>query len=433
MKNIFLFISMLMILSACEDLEQTPPNIASSSSLTEYGEVLNAAYHYHNESCTPMAIFGDFRSDNCRFDESPHDNFDSFNGDLITMEGDFFQPFYAGLYRSILSANIVIEGSDDLTEVAEAQFVRALAYFKLVKVFGGVTINLDDAPSTSDQSILVRSSVAEVYAQIITDLDDAIAVLDNTQMSSNRASEVAAQGLLGKVYMQMKNYSDAETVLEAAISGAAGAGISLQTNYADVFSSEWNEEILFSTGLSSSIEIDLYSDDNFTVWYGGGNTKADEIPVNMDLIDAFDVAGDTVRKAYSIDTVNQYGTKYAGAADQDWIELRLADVILLYAEALNENGTAAATVLPLLDDIRTRAGLTSLTGTITSQDDVREAIATERRLELAFEGQRWFDLVRTGTVDAEMGETINSDYYLFPIPDSEVQSSNGIITQNSGY
>ena len=86
-----------------------------------------------------------------------------------------------------------------------------------------------------------------------------------------------------------------------------------------------------------------------------------------------------------------------------------------------------------MDDIRSRAGLTSLTGTITTQADVRQAILDERRLELAFEGQRWFDLVRTGSVDAEMGETINSNYHLFPIPISEVLASGGVITQNPGY
>jgi hypothetical protein len=105
----------------------------------------------------------------------------------------------------------------------------------------------------------------------------------------------------------------------------------------------------------------------------------------------------------------------------------------MYAEALNENSAPATTVLPLLDPIRTRAGLNSLTGTISSQADVRQAIADERRVELALEGHRWFDLVRTGTVDAEMGQTISSNYHVFPIPNSEILASDGVITQNDGY
>lgn len=119
-----------------------------------------------------------------------------------------------------------------------------------------------------------------------------------------------------------------------------------------------------------------------------------------------------------------------GGPDHDWIELRLADVILLYAEALNEGGDATGAVTQL-DKIRTRAGLAN--STATTQAEVRTAIQEERRLEFAFEGQRWFDLVRTNTVDTAMGEAVDANYHLFPIPVSEVLSSFGVITQNAGY
>ena len=175
----------------------------------------------------------------------------------------------------------------------------------------------------------------------------------------------------------------------------------------------------------------------FTGWVTGGDTKSLE-PLDSDLATAFDTAGDVTRKDLTVDVSKMAGVKYGEEnLDQDWIELRLSDVILLYAEALNENtninGSQSATILALLDDIRTRAGLTSLSGTSTTQDDVRQAIANERRLELAFEGQRWFDLVRTRTVDAEMGETIDPNYHLFPVPRKEVLASGGVITQNPGY
>jgi len=227
--------------------------------------------------------------------------------------------------------------------------------------------------------------------------------------------------------------------LAEVINGAAGAGISLQANYGDIFGFEndLNSEIIFATQISSSV-VDEYGDSEFWSWYGGLDTKA-LMPLDPDLIAAFDENGEvsgTLRRGVVIDEGLMASPKYpqTGGPDHDWIELRLADVILLYAETLNENGTSSEEVLDLLDPIRTRAGLDPLDHTVlNTQALVREAIYDERRLELAFEGQRWFDLVRTGTVNEEIGESVDPNYYLFPIPISEILASDGVITQNPGY
>ena len=114
-------------------------------------------------------------------------------------------------------------------------------------------------------------------------------------------------------------------------------------------------------------------------------------------------------------------------------------MILLYAEAALINGSLTdAEVLDLLDDIRTRAGLAVLDeADYADSDEVLQAIKDERRVELAFEGHRWYDLVRWGDAADTMtalGETLDdSNYLLFPIPDSEVSATNGIIEQNPGY
>ena len=430
MKKIYTLFGALLITAACStDLDQAPTNIASADSLSDFEGVLNAAYWYQTGSTTPLAIMGDFRSDNALFDESPHDEFDDFDGGVVSMEGDFFRPFYSSLYKSILSANSVIDNSDDATQVAEAKFLRALSYSKLVKVFGGVTLNLSPSPSTTDQSILARSSAADVYLQIETDLADAISVLDNTGLSTGRATRIAAQALLGKVHLAQGDASSAESVLASVVNGASAAGISLLDNFSAVFASDLNAEIIFATQLTSSIGISDYSGDTFNVWYAGGNTKADEIPVSMELINAY-TDGDT-RKSVTVDAAIQVSNKYQTlGADQDWIEIRFADVLLMYAEALNEGGNTAGAATQL-NKVRNRAGLSNTTA--SSQAALREAIQHERRLELAFEGHHWFDLVRTGTVDAEMGQSINSNYYIFPIPTSEIFASDEVITQNPGY
>ncbi len=439
MKTVYIYLVALLLVTACaEDLDQVPPNIASSNSLTDFEGVLNAAYFYQHGSVTPLAVMGDFRADNAFMFEAPYTEFDIFGRDLTAMEDQFFGPFYTALYKSILSANNVIENSKDATEVGEARFLRALSYFKLVQVFGDVTVVLTPNPSITDKSILARQPAANVYNDvIIPDLQDAITALD-TEIDGGRASQFAAQGLLGKVYVHMGNFGSAESHLAAVVNGAAGAGITLQENFADIFGTDndLNSEIIFATQISSSVS-DEYGFSEFWSWSGGLDTKSLN-PLDQDLVDAFEASGGgtDLRMAVTIDTATMSSPKFpqTGGPDHDWIELRLADVILLYAESLNENGSSAEAVLDLLDPIRTRAGLAPLDHTVlNTQALVRQAIQDERRLELAFEGQRWFDLVRTGTAQAEMGENFGNEYYLFPIPVSEVLASFGAITQNDGY
>lgn len=438
MKKVYLLLSALVIsLTACEkDLDQAPPNIASADSLTDFDGVLNAAYFYQLGSVTPMAVMGDFRADNALMIEAPYTAFDSFNGGIVDMEDQFFGPFYTAMYKSILSANNVIENSANPIHVGEAKFLRALSYFKLVLVFGDVPLNLTAAPSTSDQSILARVSKTTIYNDvIINDLQDAMGALA-AQGADGRASSTAARALLGKVYVHMGDFSSAATHLSAVVNGASDAGLALQANYADVFGgdNDLNSEIIFATQISGSIS-DEYGFSEFWSWYGGLDTKSLE-PLDQDLVAAFNASQGDLRRSVVINGDATASAKYsqAGGPDHDWIELRLADIILLYAEALNETGGSAQQVLDLLDPIRSRAGVAPLDHTVlNSQALVRQAIQDERRLELAFEGHRWFDLVRTNTVNAEMGTSVNSNYHIFPLPLSEILASDGVITQNAGY
>ncbi len=429
----YILLGSLLIMTACENnLDQAPANIASANSLTDFDGVLNAAYFYQLGTTTPMAVMGDFRADNALMFESPYDEFDQFDEGLIQMEEQFFSPFYTACYKSILSSNIVIENSEDATEIAEAKFLRGLTYFKLVRAFGDATINLSDAPSLTDQSILARQPESTVYSTvIIPDLEAATDAL-SVSASNGKASKYAAEGMLGKALIQSGDYASAEAHLANVVNGAGAAGYALRENFSEIFGVDYdlNSEILFATQISSSI-VDEYGFSDFWSWSGGLDTKSLE-PLDADLIAAFDASPGDLRRAVTIDEALLMSPKFpqTGGPDHDWIELRLADVILLYAEALNENGKTADAIVQL-DKIRTRAGLAGTTA--SSQSDVRQAIQDERRLELAFEGQRWFDLVRTGTVDSEMGQSINSNYHVFPIPDSEVISAPGVILQNPGY
>ena len=445
MKYIKILLGALFITACSTDLDQSPSNLASADSLTDFDGVLNAAYYYQLGGVTPLAVMAEFRSDNALMFEAPYTEFDTYTSNLTTMEDQFFGPLYTAMYKSILSANNVIENSSDAGQVAEAKFLRALSYFKLVRSFGAVTINTSAAPSLTDTSILVRKPASEVYSTvIIPDLTDAVAGL-STSIVDGRASRIAAQALLGKAYAAQGDYTNAATHLGTVVNGAAGAGISLKSNYNEIFGAaneSGNSEIIYATRITGSI-VDEYSfGSDFWNWFVGDDSKSD-LPVDADLVAAFDASdanggGTDLRRAVTLSADGRTAVKFPKdgglGTEHDWIEIRLADVILLYAEALNENDSSAASVLPLLDPIRTRAGLSSLSGTATTQAEVRQAIANERRLELAFEGHRWFDLVRTGFVGAASGFAHSSaNYHVFPIPVSEVLSTGGVINQNAGY
>ncbi len=443
MKTIYFVLVVMLLITACDnELDQTPPKELESSALTNFTPVLYAAYHYQTGAATPLVVMGDFRADNMLMDEEPFLAIDRYNADLAggDLVEQFFRPFYSNLYKAILSANNVIDNSSKPSEVSEAHFLRALSYFKLVMVFGDVPVNLSPSPSTSDKSILARKPVAEVYDNvIIPDLQAAIAGLNNSGLASGRASKIAAQGFLGKVYMYRGNFGAAATELGAVVNGATAAGKTLETNFANVVT-DASKEILFATKFSTSVS-DEYGFTEFEAWFRGADTKS-PTPLDPRLTAAFDASsaaggGTDLRKALTINLVNRNSVKYTGGLNQDHIEMRLTDVILLYAEALNETtnttGAQSATILAGLNAIRTRAGLNSLVGTALTQAAVRTAIAKERRVELALEGHRWFDLVRTNTVNAEMGLTVDANYHVFPIPNSEILASAGVITQNPGY
>lgn len=448
---LILFGSLLFITSCSSDLDQIPTVDPQADGLTNFTNVLNAAYFYQTASVTPMAVMGDFRADNAFMFESPYTDYDVFNANLLSQEVQFTRPFYAALYKSILSSNIVIEKSTNAVQVGEAKFIRALSYFKLVQVFGAVPINLSSAPSTTDTSILVRQPVATVYDNvIIPDLIDAKTALGAPRSTTGRATKYAAQALLGKVYLTRGQFGLAKTELATVVGSGVFTMLS-SAAYASVFTVDLNTEILFATQISGSVP-DEYVGSDFWTWYRGLDTKSPN-PVDARLVAAFvasdatAVSGTDIRKSVTLNGTTK-GNKYpqVGGANIDWIEIRLADVVLMYAEALNEETndiTARTAALVQLKKIRDRAGLKDfgLVGAPAiplTQVDVRTAIAKERRLELAFEGQRWFDLLRynvvtPGAAQAAMGVAFNNNYYLFPMPDSEVKASFGVITQNPGY
>ncbi|TDB67899.1 RagB/SusD family nutrient uptake outer membrane protein [Arundinibacter roseus] len=354
----------------------------------------------------------------------------------------------------------------------EARFLRALYYFNLVRQFGGVP--LVDKPITSQEAVNIqRATEDEIYALIIKDLQEAVTHFSKASdvEEAGRANQWAAQGMLGKVYLTRKQFTEAQQALSAVISAGK---YQLLPSYADLFdpSKKDYKETIFAIQYSeSSAEVA----NQFIFLFaphtsGGAVTKRPNINIvgagwnqpTDDLINAFE-PGDT-RKDVAIgywtglDWDNQvrpipYCAKYKppltapdNRAGDNLPVLRYADVLLMYAEVLNEQGKASE-ALPYVQLVRNRAGLTSpLSG--LSKTELQDLIANERRVELCFENHRWYDLKRTGKAIEVMtahgqreiakkpylydgAYTLTPNKLLAPIPNNEILVNK--LTQNPGY
>ncbi len=397
----------------------------------------------------------EMRSDNTKTKSSEGEaaEFENFN---ITPNNGIVADYYASFYNIIFRANVVLEnlGVASAAKAAlfegEAKFVRAYAYFNLVRLYGDIPL-VDRLINPLDkETAFTRVPTSTIYDLIESDLTTAVANLDNTYRS--RASQAAAQALLAKVYLTRgNNYDQARSLLE----GVMSAGYSLETNFQDIFFQELNDEIIFAIGYLPDNSDDSQ---NFSAeWLNavgrttGVNYVTDEAATALDVL-----GGDRTMYSYRIDATqpefNQV-VKYIPDGDEDlgiaavssnpvlagndWIVLRYADVLLMHVEAIMAGGTDTSdpAALASFQAVRDRAGLTDLVTNVTKQE-----LLAERRVELAFENHRLFDLIRFGEAITVLGNFATDNGFSFsetdlllPIPQREINLSQGLLTQNSGY
>ncbi|MAN26945.1 MULTISPECIES: RagB/SusD family nutrient uptake outer membrane protein [Mesonia] len=350
--------------------------------------------------------------------------------------------------------------------VGEAKFLRALTYFYLVRSFGDVPLQGDitiiDGEAIIDQEadLSTRNPKEEVYAYIEQDLLDAIDALplksEYAPKDLGRATKGAAQALLAKVHLYQKEYTEALQYANAVInSGEYG----LETDYAEIWReyTENGTESIFeiqARGEAIAHGVNQYSQTQgargTSGWGWGFNTPTEN------LVNAFDVEGDEIRKNATIIFAGEtlwdgrevsasvenpmynekaYSSANAGASDGDKNirVIRYAEVLLIKAEAANELGQTSE-ALSALNQVRSRVDLDNVSG--LSQTELRDKIWNERRLELAFEHDRWFDLIRTGQAAEAMAangkDFIEGQHELFPIPENQLIQTPEM-NQNPGW
>jgi len=400
---------------------------------------------------------------------------------------DLWQVSYEGINRAnylhqykeknLAGQTVNFAGKEAL--YGEVYFLRAYFYFTLVKMFGDVPLFTDRRLTLSDSRKLKRADKTEVYKQIEQDLTAAIAVLPAVQSEKGRVTKYAAQALLGKVYLYQNKYTEAASMLENVITSNA---FTLVSDFGAIFlqSGENGPESVFEIQYSNGQGTYDWNhvtrgQGNFAVQQCGirGLNGAGSMPYapgwstnlpTQNLTNAFE-AGDQ-RKAVTILDIEAYkaanpsfnityqvapyrntglyNQKYlphkgetSGQVELNYLNnyrtIRYADVLLMAAEANNKatttNDVKARTYLNL---VRRRAFGDQLHDITAGSSALYDAILNERRLELAMEGERFFDLVRTGRASTVLGPLgfVTGKHELFPIPQTEVD---GGLSQNDRY
>lgn len=374
------------------------------------------------------------------------------------------QAFWTACYDVINRVNLVLANigtTPGITEAeansirGEAYFLRGLVYFDLVRVYGrnpnflinnfdlGVPILLTPFDGLDEDAFPARNTVNEVYEQSKSDLNQAIALLGNTQQPF-RASQVAAKAILSRVHLYLQEWQDAADMATEAIA-ESGLTLTSQANYFDIFTDD--SEAIFS--LRITINESLGNNNSISVLYvlsPDGSGYGDAV-IRQNFLDAFeagDIRSDSIQAATKSGEPVNWTLKfnsYGGSIGQDNIPIvRLSELYLNRAEALAELGGAANETAALADlnAIRNRAGLANAasTGATLIQD-----ILDERRIELAFEGHRFFDLKRRG-LDILKGNPVDdcvtctipySDYRVVAAIQQAELDVNPNLTNNPGY
>lgn len=399
---------------------------------------------------------------------------------------DLWQSAYEGInranymhqYKATNKAGVAVDFAGKEALYGEVYFLRAYYYFHLVRFFGDVPLFTDHRLTLSESRALSRSPKAEVYKAIEADLTAAIAVLPAVQTQKGRITKYAAQALLGKVYLYENKFDLAAAMLDNVINANA---FSLVPNFASMFLASGEN------GPESVFEIQYSNTSPYYNWGGAtrgqGNYAVQQCGIRglngsaampyaagwstnlptQNLANAY-AAGDQRKAATCLDieaykTANPsfnityqvapykntglYNQKYlprkgetSGQVELNYTNnfriIRYADVLLMAAEAWNRSTTPNdVKAQGYLNQVRQRAfgdNLHNITATGTA---LKTAIWDERRLELAMEGDRFFDLVRTGQAATKISNFTAGKNEVFPIPQSEVQISG--LTQNPGY
>lgn len=444
-KVIYLLVAGLMVAASCTKIFDVYPtaSIADDQAIKDKSGVQHALAGTYNALQQggmygmDFPILGDLAADNLKWSGTSQD-YGQIEEKPIPADNSIVEGLWASAYDGINRANNIIvklpsvEGltAEDLNQFrGEALFIRSLLYYNITMYFGKVPLKLEPT-SNLDKVDVAPAQREEVLEQIASDLILAKDYLSTANVAG-RANTYSASALLAKIkltqYHLFSDNADAVAAIAEANRVINEGGYALEPEFGNLFGpSPLSAESIFEV---------VYDLQNFNrlaqYFFSRALIGRYEISPKQSFIDSFE-PGD-LRLPGSIrydDAMLPYGAKYvdvAGGADKVYV-LRLADIYLIRAEAKAYTNASEEEIKADIDAVRTRAGLAGTTA--SGMEQLKKAIENERNHELAFEGHRWIDLVRTGRAIAVLG--IDAKYTLLPIPLSEMQTNNNM-TQNTGY
>lgn len=409
---------------------------------------LQSQVNFYTECC-------EYRSDNLSLGAPTAGTQDRYDIDHFTEKpsNGILSSYWANFNNNVYRCNLLLDQIDGANFAenlkkqykGEAMFIRALNYFNMYRIWGGVPAT-KHVVSAAEALKVARYSDEQMFDLIAGDLKEIVDdnYLPETYSSADmgRATSGAAKALLGKVYLTFHKWTEAKDILSQLI-----GKYQLVSPIAQVFNvdNKNNNEIIFAVHFNKEIEGEGHS-----YWYNLTNAS-DDTNQTSSLLNTFptgDARKDLITYVQVEKTVRLmnkfYDTKSPTfkTVGNDQILLRYADVLLMYAEALNEiqyDASEGSLALKYLNAVRQRAGISNLTAKqLPTQEKFRKGILVERQREFPYEGQRWFDLVRMGfakSVMAENGVEIKDYQLLFPIPQQEIEKvgNKSILWQNPGY
>ena len=451
MKSYYLFfILTLGLLTSCQDvLEPKSYDLqVDEITLTRAADVplvRVGLYSAFRALTSSIVVAGDFTADHIKHNGT-FTQYQEFGTKQITSTNANIETFWAAMYRTIYVANFILEKLPAVTGVtddnrkqltAEARFLRGLANFYGVYTYGDIPL-----ATTTDQATnrtIPRTAKATVLTAILADYTAALADLaEDSSTGAAYLSKQVVRAALARFYLYQKNWAQAESYATQLINSGK---FTLVPDYNTIVAVNFTAESIFEVGYTQNDESnDIVNLNSLFV------SRREVIPSDQLVITLNAAQSGTRANTIKFDvsqqqgndngwTIQKYGTAVAGNANI--VVFRLAEMYLIRAEARAQQANLSATSGAVADLNVLRARAKASVAAVASQADILLAVERERQYELAFEGHRWYDLVRTGRAQAVMSAfspNWNSRYEVWPIPQSETLRNPALQgAQNPGY